>query len=116
MADITDFEVGQGETFKIYAQIFNQSTNSNVDISIFDFSGQVRENYTTTEKAADFTITKVEPTTSGSIFIELSSQQTELLDQRSYVYDIEMTRVGSNPPVVRRILEGGLTVRPGVTR
>ena len=116
MVDITDFDIGQGETFKINVQIFNQSAQRNVDISDFEFIGQLRENYTTEEIAAEFNISVVPPAESGSIFIELTSEQTAQLEQRSYVYDIEMIKINTSPPVVRRILEGGFTIRPNVTR
>jgi hypothetical protein len=116
MADITDFQLGQGETFRINAQIYNQSAKRNVDISDFTFVGQVRENYTTDEIAAEFNIEVVPPAESGSIFIELTSEQTAQLEQRSYVYDVEMKNLNVSPPTVRRILEGSLTIRPNVTR
>lgn len=113
MADITNFEIGQGELFRALVQLKNRS-NNNVPINItdYEFSGQVRENYTTDELAATFTITKLSPPSSGSVFISLLPNETDGLYQRSYVYDIKITS-GS---VVRRILEGGLTIRPAVTR
>jgi hypothetical protein len=112
MADITDFQVGQGETFKIYLQLKNQSdNNSPLDITDYTFAGQVRENYTTDEVAATFTFTDIIPA-SGSFFIELPADVTAGLHQRKYVYDVTFT-TGS---YTRRILEGGITVRPAVTR
>ena len=116
MADITNFDIGQGETFKIYTRVFNQSTQRNLDITNYQFTGSLRENYTTTEVAANFNITKIEPQSSGSIFIELTADQTDTLTLRNYVYDVEMRDYSTTPNTVRRILEGSFTVRPGVTR
>jgi hypothetical protein len=116
MADITDFQVGQGETFKILVQLQNRgSNNTPLDITDYTFTGQLRENYTTDEVAATFSFEKATPYTSGSLFIQLDSATTLQLTQRKYVYDINITS-GSTTPIVRRILEGGLTVRPTVTR
>jgi hypothetical protein len=113
MAEPTKFEIGQGETFKINIQLKNQNMdNLPVDITDYQFMGQVRENYTTDEVAANFTFTKVPPFTSGSFFAELPSEATHQLTQRSYVYDMYIT----NGTMVRRILEGSLVVRPAVTR
>lgn len=116
MADITNFDVGQGETFKLLLHIYNEATSSVLmDITNYTFEGQVRENYTTEEVASTFGITKISPYTSGSVYVQLTSQQTARLDQRMYVYDVLM-KDNSNPPVVRRLLEGALTIRPAVTR
>lgn len=116
MADITDFEIGQGETFKILLHVYTEFTESALqDITDYSFEGQVRENYTTEELAAEFTITKTTPYSSGSLYVELPSTITATLDQRSYVYDLKMMD-NSNPPIVRRLLEGGFTVRPAVTK
>jgi hypothetical protein len=116
MADITDFQIGQGETFKILLQLKNRSDNNiPMDITNYTFTGQLRENYTTDEIAATFAFEKAIPYTSGSLFIKLDADQTLQLTQRKYVYDVNITS-GSTGPVIRRILEGGLTVRPTVTR
>jgi len=117
MADITDFQVGQGETFSITLQIQNVSgsVTNYLDITDYTFEGQVRENYQTDEIAAEFTITKDPAPQSGSLTVALTPTQTALLDQREYVYDVKMSS-NDSPPVVRRILEGGLYVRPASTR
>lgn len=116
MPDITKFEIGQGETFKIHVQLKNQNQNNTpVDITDYQFIGQIRENYTTDEVAATFTFTKNLPYTSGSIFVQLLPSDTLQLTQRNYVYDIYLTS-GSVVPVTRRILEGNIVVRPAVTR
>lgn len=116
MADITDFDIGQGETFKILAHIYTDASSSiPVDITNYTFVGQMRENYTTTEIAATFNVQKIAPYNSGSIFISLTPEQTEALEQRTYVYDFLMI-TGSSGEVVRRLLEGAFTIRPAVTR
>jgi hypothetical protein len=113
MADITDFQFGQGETFKILIHLKNrQQNNAPLNITAYTFAGQVRENYTTDELAAELTFEKVEPYASGAVFISLSPEQTTELTQRKYVYDVNMT----TETATRRILEGAVTVRPAVTR
>jgi hypothetical protein len=115
MAEITEFNIGQGETFKISLTLVDQDNNTPLDISNYSFSGQVRENYETTEVAASIGITKLLPYSSGSVFIQLTSDQTSTFNQRKYVYDVLMVS-GSISPVSRRILEGYFVVRPSATR
>jgi len=104
MAEITEFNIGQGETFKVLATVENADTGGYLDITNYSFVGQVRENFTT--------ITKLSPQTSGSFYIELTPNDTSAFTQRKYVYDVKMTS-GS---ITRRVLEGYFTVRPASTR
>lgn len=112
MPDITEFNIGQGETFKILATLENAETGGYLNITDYTFVGQVRENYTTDEVAAVFNVTKVAPFVSGNLTVELTPEQTSALTQRKYVYDINMTS-GS---ITRRIIEGYFVVRPTATR
>ena len=112
MAEITEFNIGQGETFKILTSLENIDTDSYLDITNYTFTGQVRENFSTDEVAATFTITKINPQTSGSFYIELTPADTSALTQRKCVYDVKMTS-GS---ITRRVLEGYFVVRPAATR
>ena len=112
MADITDFQIGQGETFKILITVINDESGDPMDIGGQTFAGQIRENYSTDDVADAFNFDKVAPYSSGSVFVSLTPQQTMNLTQRKYVYDIKMTS-GS---VTRRILEGYMVVRPAATR
>jgi hypothetical protein len=112
MAEITEFNIGQGETFKILATLENVKTGGYLDITDYTFIGQVRENYSSDEVAASFTITKIAPSVSGSVYIELTPADTSNLTQRKYVYDVKMTS-GS---ITRRVMEGYFVVRPASTR
>lgn len=112
MPQLTEFSIGQGETFKIALTLENTDNNVPLDITNYTFVGQVRGNYTTDEIAASFAISKLAPLNSGSLTVELTPAQTATFNQRKYVYDINMTS-GS---ITRRILEGYFTVRPTATR
>lgn len=114
MAELTEFGVGQGETFAARVTIQNTSGSFPFDLTNYTLTGQVRENYTTDEVAADFTFTKILPYESGSFTIRLSPEQTINLTQRKYVYDILISSGSSQ--ITRRILEGPFVVRPAVTR
>ena len=117
MADLTNFSIGAGESFKIQVAIAQEVTGSIAfDITNYSFVGQLRENFSTDVVAADFSITKISPEVSGNIFVQLSPTQTEALVQRKYVYDITMASGSGADAIERRILEGQFTVRPAATR
>jgi hypothetical protein len=46
----------------------------------------------------------------------LSNDQTEGLDRRRYLYDIEMVYNSNGHPIVERILEGKVIVDKNVTK
>lgn len=52
-------------------------------------------------------------TTGGEITIEVSSDDTTDLTEGNYVYDLELE---SGAGFVTRLLEGGVTIKPEVTR
>ena len=107
------FNIGRNETFKVLATLpATKASTIPLDITDYTFYGKVRENYTTDEIAAEFTITKVEPYSSGSIIIELENTKTKILGLQKYVYDI----IAESGSFKRRILEGYLTIRPDVTK
>jgi len=112
MPDITEFNIGQGETFKVLATLENVDVGGYLDLTDYTFEGQVRENFNTDEVAATIAVTKLAPEVSGSVTLELTPTQTNTFTQRKYVYDVKMTS-GS---ITRRILEGYLVVRPAATR
>ena len=115
MADLTNFTIGQSETFKILVEVEEGTDGLPLDITNYTFEGSLRENYSTDYNEIEFTITKISPFESGSIFLQLSSDQTLTLTQRKYVYDVYM-QSGSISDTRRRLLEGQVTVRPSATR
>lgn len=112
MAEITEFNIGQGETFKILMTVINDENGEPLDIANQSFLGQIRENYSTDDIADTFIFQKVFPYASGSVYISLTPEQTNNLTQRKYVYDIKM----SSGSITRRVLEGYMVVRPAATR
>ena len=65
MAEITEFNIGQGETFKIVATVENMDTGGTLDLTNYSFDGQVRENFQTDEIAATINVSKIAPYVSG---------------------------------------------------
>ena len=111
MPQSTSLTVGQGETFKILVSITDQ-TNTPIDLTLRQFSGSIRETYSSENVSTDFSFEKIVPYTSGSLYVSLPPASSALLTAADYVYDVIMVS-GSES---RRIIEGKFIVRPSVTR
>ena len=111
MPQSTSLTVGQGETFKILVSITDQ-TNTPIDLTVRQFSGSVRETYSSEEVSTDFGFEKITPYDSGSLYVTIPPASSSLLTAADYVYDVIMVS-GSES---RRIIEGKFIVRPSVTR
>jgi hypothetical protein len=90
-----------------------------INLTGFDVLAQIREQYKDTDPIASFTVTpNVDPAT-GAVDISLTSAETGLLTRTSwtsptYVFDIILREIATN--VRERVVEGAITVYPGVTR
>ena len=115
MPQSTNLTVGQGETFKILVSITDQ-TNTPLDITLRQFSGSVRETYSSEDSSADFDFEKISPNSSGSLYVSLVPASSSLLTAADYVYDVIMVSGSGATAESRRIIEGKFTVRPSVTR
>ena len=111
MPQSTSLTVGQGETFKILVSITDQ-TNTPIDLTVRQFSGSVRETYSSEEVSTDFGFEKITPYDSGSLYVTIPPASSSLLTAADYVYDVIMVS-GSES---RRIIEGKFIARPSVTR
>jgi hypothetical protein len=70
----------------------------------------MRKNYASTT-AYDFTTTDNEGL--GQIFLQMSSSITSQLEPGRYLYDVEITSTAGE---ISRVVEGIVTVTPGITR
>jgi len=110
MSRATQLTVGQGESFKLAITITDESNNP-VDLTSVSFTGSVRETYSSEAVSANFTFDIIPPAASGSVNITLPATTTSILTAQDYVYDV----IRTDGTDVRRLLEGKLIVRPGVT-
>ena len=109
-----DIYINQNATFAMSMQL-TDATGSAIDITGWSFTGSLKESYESAEPYLYFT-SSVSDFSSSIINIELSADQTELLTETRYVYDV----VGSvnnptAPDYVYRLLQGKVVVSPGVT-
>lgn len=108
MAIKSNLTVDQGANF-IYNVFLVDTSGNPFDITGYTGNAQIRKTYTSTNYTTmNVTITG----NSGLITLTMNSATTANLYFNRYVYDLELT--GNN--VTSRIMEGYVTVNPGVTR
>lgn len=81
------------------------------DLTNYTVSSQMRKNYASSSAAATFTTTH--NNSGGQIALSLNNVNTSALDPGRYLYDVEITSPGG---IVSRVVEGIVTVTPGMTR
>jgi len=108
MAIKTNLTVDQGANF-VYNVYLVDAEGNPFDLSGYSGNAQLRRSYT----ASNYATMNVHITgASGLITLTMNATTTANLTNNRYVYDLELT---SNN-VVSRIIEGFVTVNPGVTR
>ena len=111
MAIYSNIVIDQGTDWS--AEIVVEDAAATVaDLTGYTGAGQIRKAYTSTT-AVSFTVT-VTNALKGILTIALSNAQTNAMKAGRYVYDIEITRTSDTTKT--RVVEGQLTVNPGVTQ
>jgi hypothetical protein len=103
--------IDQGSDFAVDLVIKQSGTA--MDLSNYTGRAQLRTTVTASSASATFTVTKTNAT-GGALKLELSASTTSSLAAGQYVYDLEIYT--SSDSVVKRILQGDVTITPEVTR
>ena len=109
MAIYEDFLMEQGASFR-YNVTIETPQGSAYDLTGHTLAAKMKKTYgssTTTE-----TFTTVTTSVPGEIVMSLSDEQTSAIKAGRYVFDIVMTTPSSDK---YRVVEGQITVSPGVT-
>jgi len=109
MATKANLKIGQGTDY-LTSITLTDDDGVPVYLASYTGAGQIRKYYTSSQ-AVDFNVT-VEANT-GVVILRLTSEQTNAMEAGRYVYDVELT---DSANVVSRVLEGIVTITPGVTR
>ena len=109
MASKANLVIDQGSTFSTDLTLTDENGDP-LSLSGFTANSQIRRWYTSSNTSAVFT-TSIN-TTSSTISLTLTANQTSNLTFGRYVYDVEITS-GSE---VSRIVEVIITITPQVTR
>ena len=110
MAMKANITIDQGTDFQAVVDL-NDAAGNAYDLTGHTVASQMRKNYAASTAAATFDC--VHDGTSGEITISLSKAVTTDLEPGRYLYDIEIT---SSANTTTRVVEGTVTVTPGITR
>lgn len=108
---VSNLVVNCGANFSQTFTLENTDNNSVYDLTGYTADAQMRK-HAGSSTAIDFTVTIAEPTTTGQVTIDLTSEQTSNIKPGRYLYDIIITQGSSTT----RVIEGMVLVREGVTR
>lgn len=111
MASAHNLYIDQGADFNAQIQIFDDN-NSPWDLSGYTGEAKIKKSYYSTA-SVNFTVSFPVDRTTGNIILELSSTQTSQMEQGRYLYDVVITDSASKKT---RVLEGIVTINPGVTK
>ena len=103
-----NINIDQGASFTAQLQLDDPNGNP-IDISTYTIAAQLRKNYASINSVS-FTASG---NSSGTIVLSMTANTTSSIAYGRYVYDIRLTD-GSGAVV--RVMEGQVTVNPGVTR
>lgn len=108
MATKANIVIDQGATFNTSVNLTDDAGNP-LTLTGYSANSQIRRWYTSNSAAATFDVSLSE----GVINLSLSANATANLVYGRYVYDIKLIDPANN---VTRVIEGLVTVTPGVTR
>ena len=106
-----DLVIDQGSTFVIDLTIKEEGTLKN--LTGFSARAQMRSSKTASAVAASFTCTIANPT-NGVVKMELPATTSTAMAAGVYFYDLEIHT--ANDAIVKRLIEGKVTINQEVTR
>ena len=103
--------IDQGSDFALDLVI--KQSGSALDLTNYTGRAQLRTSVDASSASATFTVTKTNAS-GGALKMELGASTSTSLSAGQYVYDLEIFTSGDS--VVKRILQGDVTITPEVTR
>ena len=107
-----DLVIYQGSTFVIDLTIKESGTLKN--LTGFSARAQMRSSKSDSAVAASFTCSITSPPTSGVVKMELPATTSSAMTAGVYFYDLEIHT--ANDAIVKRLIEGKVTIYQEVTR
>jgi hypothetical protein len=112
MAAYVELYMDQGASFSNIININDDLTNSDIDISGYSVTSQMRRSYYSSNASANITCT-ITDAPSGEITLSMTPQQTANIKAGRYLFDVMIQTPSSGS---LRLLEGIITVTPRVTK
>jgi hypothetical protein len=112
--NIYDICILQNQTFELPFQLYNDNGVTPINISGWSFTGSIKSQFTDPVPALFFTASVINAV-SGSIRLYLGAETTWALTGSKYVYDVIGNNSNVTPVETLRLMQGKVSVRPGVT-
>ena len=103
--------IDQGSDFAL--DLIIKQSGSALNLTNYTGRAQLRTSVTASSASATFTVTKTNAA-GGALKMELSASTSSGLAAGQYVYDLEVFTSGDG--IVKRIIQGDVTITPEVTR
>ena len=110
MAVLSNLSIDQGSDFSAEV-VVEDSTGNIANLTGYTGAGQIRKTYTSSTKV-DFGVA-VTSATGGLLTLTLTNAVTNAMKAGRYVYDVEITKTSNGEKT--RVVEGQVTINPGVT-
>lgn len=112
MAAYVELFIDQGATFNNIINLSDDISNANINITGYIVRSQMRRSYYSANATANITCT-ITNAAQGEITMNLNANTTANIKAGRYLFDLEtIDTLGT----VSRVLEGIITVTPGITR
>ena len=102
--------INQGATFSTNVQYTDYFKNP-ISLAGYNAYSQIRTSYTSANAYANLNVS-IYDSANGNITLSLDAANTALLNGGRYLYDV----VANNSNTYIRIIEGIMTVNPGITK
>ena len=112
MAAYVELYMDQGATFNNVINITDDLTNDYINVANYIVRSQMRRSYYSANATANLVCT-ITNATSGEVTLYMTPANTSLIKAGRYLFDLETESTDGN---VVRVLEGIITVNPGITR
>ena len=110
MAVLSNLSIDQGSDFSAEIQVEDSSGDA-ANLTGYTGAGQIRKTYSSsTYTAFGVTVTNA---SGGLLTLTLANGVTNAMKAGRYVYDVEITKTSDGE--VTRVVEGQVTINPGVT-
>ena len=109
MAAVHNLYIDQGSDFSAEIAIYDDS-NLSWDLNGYTGSAKIKKSYYSST-SVDFSVSVNQG--NGTVSLSLTSSTTSDMEQGRYLYDVVIT---SNGGVKTRVIEGIVTINPGVTK
>ena len=112
MAAYVELFVDQGANFNNVINLTDDVTNLNVNVQGYTVISQLRRSYYSANASANITCS-ITNAINGEISMTMDANTTANIKAGRYLFDLRIT---DHDSIVSRVLEGIITVTPGISR